>query len=70
MSENKTEFTLIYGMRLYHGSSTDLDRIEPMRTTVDGSTEVRVTPHLIEGATREEIKRQLLLSVDAFFDLH
>jgi hypothetical protein len=65
------DFTLVYGMRLYHGPSDQLDRIEPMRVHVQADDrELTVTAHVIEGTTREQIKQQLLRSVDAFFELH
>lgn len=65
------DFTLVYGMRLYHGPAEELERVEPMRVHLAGGGDaLRVTAHVIEGSSREEIKRQLLRSVDAFFDLH
>ena len=65
------EYTLVYGMRLFHGPASDVEQAEPMRLAVRGQPEEwRVTPHVIEGRSREEIKRQLLRSIDAFFELH
>ncbi len=64
-------FTLIYGMRLYHGPATDLSEVQPMTTTIEeDGREVRVTAHVIEGTSREQIRQQLLRSIDAFFELH
>jgi hypothetical protein len=40
-----------------------------IRSEEDGHVQ-RVTAHVIEGTSREQIKQQLLRSVDAFFELH
>jgi hypothetical protein len=65
------DFTLVYGMRLIHAPADSLGPIEPMqiRSEEDGHVQ-RVTAHVIEGTSREQIKQQLLRSVDAFFELH
>ena len=61
----------VYGMRLYHGPPTDVEGIEPMKVELrEGEGEWRVTGHVIEGGSREEIKRQLIRSIEAFFELH
>ena len=64
-------FTLVYGMRLYHGPP---HRRGGHRThegrAAGGEGEWRVTGHVIEGGSREEIKRQLIRSIEAFFELH
>jgi hypothetical protein len=57
---------LIYGMRLF-GPSEVAGADEARVRLADGSA-VRVTMHLIEG-TRVQIRRQLMQSIDAFFDL-
>jgi hypothetical protein len=62
------KLALVYGLRLLPG-----DEMESM-----GSAEIKlrnggttgVTMHLIEGATEEEIRRQLLQSLDAFFEFY
>jgi hypothetical protein len=65
------DFTLIYGLRLYHGPASDVARVEPMKIFLHKETkELRVTAHVIEGTSREKIKEQLLRSLDAFFELH
>jgi len=46
---------LVYGMRIFDGAHED------------GSSG-RVTMHYIEG-TRDQIRRQLMHSIDAFFEL-
>jgi hypothetical protein len=65
------DFTLVYGMRLIHGPSDALEQIEPMHLRLkDDGHALQVTAHVIEGTSREQIKQQLLRSVDAFFELH
>lgn len=60
-------FSLVYGMRLYpSGVVTHVD--EGIILQLDGATS-RVPLHLIEG-TREQIRAQLLASIDAFFDIY
>jgi hypothetical protein len=57
---------LVYGMRLFEQS--EIAGIEAARVTfADGSAE-RVSMHLIEGS-RAQIRRQLMRSIDAFFEL-
>jgi hypothetical protein len=57
--------TLVYGMRILDGQ---VAAVEDARVTLaDGSTG-RVTMHYIEG-TRAQIRRQLMQSIDAFFEL-
>jgi hypothetical protein len=57
---------MVYGMRIFPPS--DLTAVEDAKVRLrDGSTG-RVTMHLIEG-TRAQIRRQLMQSIDAFFEL-
>ena len=59
--------TLVYGLRLI--SDEEVVAVEHAQIlTQDGQTR-QVTMHTIEG-TREQIRRQLLESIDAFFDIH
>ena len=57
---------LIYGMRIFGSAEVALVDDAPVRLA-DGS-QSRVTMHLIEG-TRAQIRRQLMQSIDAFFEL-
>jgi len=58
--------TLVYGMRMF--ASGSVSKVENARAqSNDGDTSV-ITMHLIEG-TRTQIRRQLLESIDAFFEL-
>ncbi len=58
--------TLIYGMRLF--DPAQVVAVEDARVRMADGGEGRVTMHLIEG-TQAQIRRQLMRSVDAFFEL-
>jgi hypothetical protein len=61
------KMTLVYGLRLITGD--EVGAVEHAHVlTEDGQTR-QITMHLIEG-DREQIRRQLLESIDAFFELH
>ena len=60
-------FSLVYGLRLYPAGVVAHVR-EGETLHCDGG-ESRVSLHLIEG-TREQIRAQLLTSIDAFFDIY
>ena len=57
---------LVYGMRIFDDGS--VNAIEDARATLSDGSSGRVTMHLIEG-TRAQIRRQLMQSIDAFFEL-
>jgi hypothetical protein len=57
---------LVYGMRMFGPNGVVAVEDASVRLN-DGSTG-RVTMHLIEG-TRAQIRRQLMESIDAFFEL-
>jgi hypothetical protein len=57
---------LVYGMRMF--AAGEVAAVQPARIEMADGAGGRVTMHLIEG-TRAQIRRQLLQSVDAFFDL-
>lgn len=64
----KREHSLVYGMRLFPDRALpegEHDQV-PLRSAGEGET---LTLHVITG-DREEIKRRLLQSVDAFFDIY
>lgn len=63
-------FSLMYGLRLYPA-----DQIDEIKQVIggevclrDGSSS-RIPLHSIEG-TRDQIRAQLLASIDAFFDIY
>ncbi len=57
---------LVYGMRLFE--QTGIAAVDEARVTLADGSSGRVTMHLIEG-TRAQIRRQLMRSIDAFFEL-
>lgn len=60
-------FTLVYGMRLFPPG--DVTAATSGKVAFANGETGRVTLHVLDG-TREQIKRQLLASVDAFFDIY
>ena len=57
---------LVYGMRMF--GPGDVLALEDARVRLSSSTAGRITMHVIEG-TRAQIRKQLMQSIDAFFDL-
>ena len=58
---------LVYGLRLFdQGEITDVMPAQVVRTDETMSS---VTMHMMEG-TKDQIREQLLRSLDAFFELH
>lgn len=57
---------LVYGMRLFRPEQ--VLAVDDASVKLDDGRSGRITMHLIEG-TRAQIRRQLLESVDAFFEL-
>ena len=60
--------TLVYGMRLL--PSEDIAEVEEGVVTLKNGGNAGVTLHILEGSNKEDIQKQLLQSVDAFFDLY
>ncbi len=60
-------FSLVYGLRLYPAWS--VAQVNEGAILQQNGGESRVPLHIIEG-TREQIRAQLLASIDAFFDLY
>jgi hypothetical protein len=58
--------TLIYGMRMFEPAEVAL--VDDAQARLADGSKSRITMHLIEG-TRVQIRRQLMQSIDAFFDL-
>ncbi|MGA9769221.1 MAG: allantoinase [Blastocatellia bacterium] len=61
------KLTLVYGMRLI--ADEEIAAVEHAQVLMEDGQTRQVTMHTIEGS-REQIRRQLLESIDAFFDLH
>lgn len=58
--------SLVYGMRIFDQGG--VAGVEDARVSLADGTSGRVTMHLIEGS-RAQIRRQLMQSIDAFFEL-
>jgi hypothetical protein len=59
---------IVYGLRLL--PADELESFEEAKIKLKNGHTAAVTMHLIEGGNEEEIKRQLLQSLDAFFDFY
>ena len=57
---------LVYGMRMF--ASNEIVAVEDANVRLEQGKSGRVTMHLIEG-THAQIRKQLLESIDAFFEL-
>jgi len=58
---------LVYGLRIF--DAENVAAIEDAQVSLADGSAGRITMHLIEG-TRAQIRRQLMHSIDAFFELH
>jgi hypothetical protein len=58
---------LVYGMRLLEGE--EIAAVEAGQVLLESGQTRQITLHTIEG-DREQIRRQLLESIDAFFEIH
>jgi hypothetical protein len=61
------KLALVYGMRLL--PADELEKVEEAEITLKNGRKAHVTMHLIEGG-EEEIRKQLLQSLDAFFEFY
>ena len=58
---------LVYGMRLL--PAEDITELGEATIKLNNGRDAHVTMHLLEGS-KEEIEKQLKISVDSFFDLY
>lgn len=61
------KLALVYGMRLL--PADELEAVKDAEITLKNGKKAQVTMHLIEGG-EEEIRKQLLQSLDAFFEFY
>ena len=61
------KLTLIYGLRLL--PSDEISEIGDATLKLKNGRDARVTMHVLEGS-REEIEKQLKISLDSFFDFY
>lgn len=66
-NRSMANLTLIYGMRLL--PADEIARVGDAPIELKNGNEARVTMHVLEGS-REEIEKQLKMSLDAFFDFY
>ena len=59
---------LIYGLRLL--PEDEIDAVGEGAVTLKNGRSASVTLHMIEGSSKEEIRQQLLRSLDAFFEFY
>lgn len=62
------KLAMVYGVRLL--PADEMESVEDAKIRLKNGQTASVTMHLLEGGTEEEIKRQLLQSLDAFFDFY
>jgi hypothetical protein len=62
------KLALVYGLRLL--PADELETFEEAKIKLKNGNTASVTLHLIEGGSEEEIKRQLMQSLDAFFEFY
>ena len=59
--------TLVYGMRLL--PSEDLAEVGDATVKLKNGKPARVTMHILEGS-KDDIEKQLQMSIEAFFDMY
>jgi hypothetical protein len=61
------KLALIYGMRLL--PADELEKVGDAEVTLKNGKKAQVTMHLLEGG-EDEIRKQLMQSLDAFFEFY
>jgi hypothetical protein len=61
------KLALIYGMRLL--PADELEKVEDAEVTLKNGNKAHVAMHLLEGG-EDEIRKQLMQSLDAFFEFY
>ena len=62
------KLALVYGLRLL--PVDELESVENTQVKLRNGKTAGITMHLIEGDTEQDIRRQLLQSLDAFFEFY
>ncbi len=62
------KLALVYGVRMLPGD--ELESVSDAAIALKNGRKASVTMHLIEGASELEIRKQLLESLDAFFEFY
>jgi hypothetical protein len=61
------KLALIYGMRLL--PADEIEKVGDAEVTLKSGKKAQVTMHLLEGG-EDEIRKQLMQSLDAFFEFY
>ncbi len=62
------KLALVYGVRLLPGD--ELESFEEAKIVLKDGKTASVTMHVIEGRNEAEIRKQLMHSLDAFFEFY
>jgi hypothetical protein len=62
------KLSLVYGLRLL--PADEMESFGNAGIRLKNGNEASVTMHVIEGSTEQEIKDQLMRSLDAFFEFY
>jgi hypothetical protein len=62
------KLALVYGVRLL--PTDELESFEEAKIQLKNGNTAAVTMHLIEGDSEQELKGQLMQSLDAFFEFY
>ena len=62
------KLALVYGVRML--PTDELESFEDAKIHLKNGNTAAVTMHLIEGESEEELKGQLMRSLDAFFEFY
>jgi hypothetical protein len=62
------KLALVYGLRLL--PADEMESFEDAGIRLKNGKDASVTMHVIEGSTEQEIKDQLMRSLDAFFEFY
>jgi hypothetical protein len=63
-----SKLALVYGLRLL--PADEMESFEDAGIRLKNGNEASVTMHVIEGSTEQEIRDQLMRSLDAFFEFY
>ncbi|HVT92655.1 MAG TPA: hypothetical protein VHD76_07410 [Bryobacteraceae bacterium] len=63
-----SRLALVYGLRML--PADELAEVSEAEVTLKNDKKVRVAMHLLEGDNENEIRKQLLQSLDAFFEFY
>ena len=62
------KLALVYGVRML--PSEELEEVKSAEIVLKSGKTARVTMHLLEGETEQDLHKQLTRSLDAFFEFY